>query len=103
MRTRRPVVSNEVEHDAGVVTREEAGARGLRSLIALPLAIGERSFGVLVLYSRTPGGFTEDHVRLLEVLSPRLAAALVDAAIADEDSRPFATSAVRSLKLVQST
>ena len=66
MRTRRPVVSNEVEHDAGVVTREEAGARGLRSLIALPLAIGERSFGVLVLYSRTPGFFDEQDIVRLE-------------------------------------
>ena len=36
---------------------------------------------------RTPPRFTEDHLRLLEVLGSRLAAALVDAAIADEDSQ----------------
>ena len=38
---------------------------------------------------RPPFGFTEDHLRLLEVLAPRLANALIDAAIADEDSQLF--------------
>ncbi len=97
---RRSVVNAEPSLDLGF--RGEA-APALRSCVVVPLVEGDALVAVLALYSRTPGGFTEDHVRLLEVLSSRLAAALVDAVIADEDSRPFPVSVARSLKLVQSS
>lgn len=97
---RRSVVNAEPTLDLGF--RADA-APALRSCVVTPLVEGDALVAVLALYSRTTGGFTEDHVRLLELLSPRLAAALVDAAIADEDSRSFPIGRTRSLKLVQSS
>jgi putative nucleotidyltransferase with HDIG domain len=97
---RRSVVNAEPTLDLGL--RAES-APALRSCLVIPLVEGDALVAVLALYSRNTGGFTEDHVRLLEVLSPRLAAALVNAAIADEDSQMFPVVRPRPLKLVQSS
>jgi GAF domain-containing protein len=78
-------------------------APALRSCIVTPLVESDALVAVLALYSKDAAGFTEDHLRLLEVLGPRLACALVDAAIADEDTQVFPTPLARPLKLVQSS
>lgn len=97
---RRSVLNAEPSLDLGF--RAEA-APALRSCIVTPLVDSDALVAVLALYSRTTGGFTEDHLRLLEVLGPRLASALVDAAIADEDSQRHPLAPPRPLQLVQSS
>lgn len=94
---RQSVLNAEPSLDLGL--RAES-APALRSCIVTPLIERDAVVAVLALYSKNAAGFTEDHVRLLEVLSPRLAAALVDAAIADEDAL-IAQSPL--LKLVRSS
>jgi putative methionine-R-sulfoxide reductase with GAF domain len=96
---RAPVLNAEPSLDLGF---RADSAPALRACVVVPLIDSDALVAVLALYSRNFNGFTEDHVRLLEVLGPRLAAALVDAAIADEDSRLVQPSGPRSLKLVQS-
>ena len=78
-------------------------APALRSCVVVPLVESDALVAVLGIYSTNAAGFTEDHLRLLEVLGSRLAAALVDAAIADEDSQAFPVVRPRSLKLVQTS
>lgn len=97
---RKPVMNGEPSLDLG--TRAES-APALRSCVVVPLVESDALVAVLGIYSKNAAGFTEDHLRLLEVLSPRLAAALVDAAIADEDSQSFPVIRTRSLKLVQTS
>ncbi len=97
---RRSVLNAEPSLDLGL--RAEP-APALRSCIVTPLVESDALVAVLALYSKDAAGFTEDHLRLLEVLGPRLACALVDAAIADEDAQVFPTPIVRPLKLVQSS
>jgi putative nucleotidyltransferase with HDIG domain len=97
---RRPVLNGEPGLDLGF---RADSAPALRSCVAVPLVESDALVAVLALYSKTTVGFTDDHLRLLEVLAPRLANALVDAAIADEDSQVFPSSGTRSLKLVQSS
>jgi diguanylate cyclase (GGDEF)-like protein/PAS domain S-box-containing protein len=54
--------------------RELALLRGYRSGVALPLRDeGQRTFGVLAIYSTTPNAFTADELRLLEDLAGNLA------------------------------
>lgn len=95
---RAPVLNAEPSLDLGF--RAES-APALRACVAVPLVDSDALVAVLALYSRKLNGFTEDHVRLLEVLGPRLASALLDAAIADEDSRLVQSRGPRTLKLVQ--
>lgn len=97
---RKSVLNAEPALDLGF--RAES-APALRSCVVVPLVESDALVAVLALYSKNATGFTDDHVRLLEVLSPRLAAALVDAAIADEDSQLFPAPLPRPLKLVQSS
>jgi GAF domain-containing protein len=61
-------------------------APSLRSALVVPLVESGVVVAVLALYSRELLAFTDDHLRILELLAPRLAAALIDAVIADEDS-----------------
>ena len=96
----RSVLNAEPSLDLGFRAESDPA---LRACVVIPLAEGEALVAVLGLYSQTVNGFTEDHLRLLEVLGPRLASALVDVAIADEDSRVFPVSVPRPLRLVQGT
>ena len=82
--TRKSVLNAEPSMDLGF--RGESFP-ALRACVVTPLVESDALVAVLALYSKTVNGFTEDHLRLLEILGPRLASALVDAAIADEDSR----------------
>jgi hypothetical protein len=72
----------------------------LRSSLSVPLAHDSRVVGVLSCYSSAPQGFTEDHLRLLEVLSASLAAAISSVDGADLAARPHpAPSSRRVLTL----
>jgi diguanylate cyclase (GGDEF)-like protein/PAS domain S-box-containing protein len=54
--------------------REKALERGYRSGIALPLRDeGQRTFGILAIYSTQPDSFTGDEIRLLEDMAGNLA------------------------------
>jgi putative nucleotidyltransferase with HDIG domain len=96
---RKSVLNAEPALDLGF--RAES-APALRSCIVTPLVESDALVAVLAIYSKNAAGFTEDHLRLLEVLGPSLAAALVDAAMADEDSQLLPALLPR-LKLVQSS
>ena len=53
--------------------REQAIKRGYASSVALPLKIGGQTSGVLTIYSREPGSFSGDEVKLLAELADDLA------------------------------
>ena len=71
----------------------------LRACLAVPLVEGEALVGVLTLYRGARDGFSEDDLRLIELLAPRLAHSL-SAAIDGEEARPQ-PAALPSLALVR--
>lgn len=76
----------------------------LRSSLVTPLVDSDAVIAVLALYSKDLLAFSDDHVRVIEVLAPRLAASMVDAVIAEEDMLyPPAPRKIASLKLVKSS
>ena len=93
---RRAVLNAEPILDVGF--RAET-APSLRSSLVVPLIESDAVIAVLALYSKDLLAFTDDHVRVLELLAPRLANGLIDAVIAEEDK-----AAARSpvLRLVRS-
>jgi GAF domain-containing protein len=99
---RRSVLNAQPALDLGLRGEAEPA---LRSCVVVPLVESDAVVAVLALYSIDPAGFTDDHLRLLEVLSPRLANALVDPAMADEgEGEGVAMPAPsRQLTLVHST
>jgi GAF domain-containing protein len=96
---RTPVVNGEPVIDLGFRAQS---APALRSSLVVPLVDSDALIAVLALYSQELLAFTDDHLRVLELLAPKLAAAMVDAVIADEDQVYPVRRAAPSLRLVQS-
>lgn len=99
---RTPVVNAEPILDLGF----RAGSHpALRSSVVVPLVESDAVIAVLSLYSKDLLAFTDDHVRVLELLAPRLASSLVDAVIAEEDADVAAAPVVKTpaLRLVKSS
>jgi GAF domain-containing protein len=82
-RNRRSVVNAEPIFDFGF---RVSSRPALRSSVVVPLIDNGTVVAVLALYSKELLGFTDEHASLLELLGPRLAAALADAAVAQQTS-----------------
>jgi len=76
--TRKPAVNSDPALDLGAVV--SSGARPLRSCVALPLVDRDVLVGVLAFYAQAPEAFTDDHLRLLDLVAPKLAGSLTAAA-----------------------
>jgi GAF domain-containing protein len=95
---RTPVVNAEPILDLGF----RAGATpALRSSIVVPLVESDAVIAILSLYSKDLLAFSDDHVRVLELLGPRLASSLVDAVIGEAERDHAVLSPV--LRLVKSS
>lgn len=96
---RRGVVNADPALDVGLAAASLEPP--LRSSLTVPLAHEGRLVGVLSCYSSTPQAFTEDHLRLLELLAASLAAVIASVADIDKASPArTAASPKRALTLV---
>ena len=79
--TRRGVQNADASLDLG----PDAGALSppLRSGLAVPLTHEGTCVGVLTLYASAPSAFSEDHLRLLELLAPSFAASVATVSAAE--------------------
>jgi putative nucleotidyltransferase with HDIG domain len=93
---RRAAVNADPSLDLGAGVAK--AAQPLRSCLALPLIDGDGLVAVLALYGAGSSAFSSDHVRLLELLAPRLAASLARATAEDET---LAKPSSPALKLVK--
>jgi len=59
----------------------------IRSEVAVPLVVRDRVIGVMDLESERIGFFTEDHVRMLSLLAPQVAASVENARLYEEVTR----------------
>jgi GAF domain-containing protein len=75
----------------------------LQSCLVAPLITSDAVIAVIALYSTQPSAFCDDHVRVLGLLAPSLAEAMVDAVMADEDTHVPVQRQVATLKLVKSS
>lgn len=73
IRDGRTVVVRDAATDSTLAWRTEMSARGLGSVVALPLTIDDVTFGTLVIYAWDPDPFGRDEMDLLEELTSNLA------------------------------
>ena len=90
---RRPVVLDHVDHST--VLNPVLLARGIRTLLGVPLITGGKVIGVLHVGSLTDREFTSDDVELLELAADRAAAAV--ALLMTQEDRIAAEALQRSL------
>jgi GAF domain-containing protein len=95
----KPAVNADPALDLGIGPSEPNAS--LRACLALPLVERDCLIGVLALYRTKRDAFSEDELRLLELLAPRLAAALDTALEAEDVIAQPARLPSQSLKLVK--
>jgi hypothetical protein len=88
--THRAAINADPSLDLGLDPRE--GAPALRSCLAIPIGASAALTGVLALYRADANAFTDDHLRLLELLAARVAAPLSLAIAADEEDAALTTA-----------
>jgi putative methionine-R-sulfoxide reductase with GAF domain len=76
-------------------------AHPLRSCLAMPLVADESLIAILAIYSEAPAAYSNDHARLLDLVAARLADAMVDLAIIEEDLQPSQARVAPPLQLVK--
>jgi diguanylate cyclase (GGDEF)-like protein/PAS domain S-box-containing protein len=76
IRSKKMVVSNDIETDPHLMFKRQALARGFRSLIAMPLMVAGEVVGVLVLYAGETGFFDYEELKLLKDLAGDISFAL---------------------------
>jgi diguanylate cyclase (GGDEF)-like protein/PAS domain S-box-containing protein len=69
IRAGRALVSNEIASDPLVVLKDRLAERGIVSMASIPLVVGGKPMGALVLYSGEVGFFDEEEMRLLGELA----------------------------------
>jgi GAF domain-containing protein len=67
----------------------------LRSAVTVPLTSDGRVVGVLSCYAASAPGFTEDHLRLLELLAASLGSAIASVGRTEAATLPVAANATR--------
>jgi sigma-B regulation protein RsbU (phosphoserine phosphatase) len=77
---RQPVLVRDTRGDARYIQSTE----GIRSEVAVPLIVPDRLLGVMDLESTQVGQFTEDHLRMLELLAPLIANSVENARLYEE-------------------
>jgi diguanylate cyclase (GGDEF)-like protein len=76
IRDAKATVSNDVTSDPRVLIKQEALARGFRSLVVLPLIVAGKVIGVLTLYAEQVGFFDDQEMKLLLELAGDISFAL---------------------------
>ncbi len=71
-------------HDTSREERYVAAIEGIRSEVAVPLILKNQVIGVVDLESDRVGWFNEDHVRMLSLLAPQIAAAIENARLYEQ-------------------
>ena len=87
---RTPVMSMDVLADRRARVTSPVVRHGLRSALAIPLAVSDRVFGVLIIFRLEPGGFADAEVRLASAFADQAAIALVNASLYEQSRRDLA-------------
>lgn len=78
IRERIPLISNDIESDDRV-NKNACRQIGLKSMIVMPLIFGKDVVGVIKVLSAEAGHFSEDDIKILELMSGLIAAAMFSA------------------------
>jgi diguanylate cyclase (GGDEF)-like protein len=85
----RPIINGNPAVEAGFSDHPELSSN-LRSALAVPLEGVAGSVGVLALYQTLPEAFTNDHLRVLQVITSRVAM-FIENALKYREAESFAT------------
>jgi signal transduction protein with GAF and PtsI domain len=99
VKTRRPVVVEDVRHEKRYVYRDLAVREGLSSMIAVPMVVKDRAVGVVNVYTKEPHVFSDDETRVLQMVANQAAVAVMNTRWMEEALK--AKEALETRKLIE--
>ncbi|MFQ5848233.1 MAG: PAS domain S-box protein [Candidatus Methylomirabilales bacterium] len=84
---REALVSESPATDSRYAGQQWARENGIRAVVAVPVLIGDRTFGALAVARRTPGVFQDEELALLRSFASQAAIALENARLFEENLR----------------
>jgi PAS domain S-box-containing protein len=106
VRTRAPLILDDVPAAYAAFRREPHAQAGIRSWLGVPLLFGERLIGMITLDKQVPGFYTQEHARLATAFAAQAATAIENARLYEEAQQRlreltllFETSAALSASL----
>ena len=101
LRTQRPLLVNDVRRDFRF-TVSISSDRAVSSVIACPLLLGQSAEGVVRLDSSHPGAYSQDDLRLLDILLHLVATAMTNAKLFAQTQRLAMTDGLTGLSVRRS-
>ena len=98
LRTHRPLLVNDVRRDFRF-TMAASTERAIGSVIGCPILISQSPAGVLRLDSATPGAYTQDDLRFLDILLDLVSTAMTNAQLFAQTQRLAMTDGLTGLML----
>lgn len=100
LRYRRMLLVSDLAHDDRFHAKAEAASgRAVCSTIAAPLVVGGRLYGVVRLDSEAPNAYTQDDLRVLDILSDLISVAVANAYLYAQTQRLAMTDGLTGLLL----
>jgi signal transduction histidine kinase/ActR/RegA family two-component response regulator len=98
-----PLLVRDLANDARLLPahREATCRLGYRSMLVVPVRIGERVVGVLSIRSRQDGGFAEEHLTVATAFASQAAVALENSRLYQETQRAYDELAATQEQLTQ--
>jgi signal transduction histidine kinase len=98
-----PLLVRDLANDARLLPahREATCRLGYRSMLVVPVRVGERVVGVLSIRSRQDGGFSEEHLKIATAFASQAAVALENSRLYQETQRAYDELAATQEQLTQ--
>lgn len=99
VRTRRPVMVEDVRQDHRYVYRDLAVKENLSSMVAVPMIVKKKVIGVLNVYTKEPHQFSQEEVDMIQMIANQAAVAVENTNLVSEAMK--AKEALETRKLVE--
>ena len=87
LRTRRPILVEDVPRDPRVINREWLSRKNVATLLQVPLLLGEILIGWLSIYSATPRRFEPEEIELAQALAQQATLSLQLTRLAEQNQQ----------------
>ena len=99
IKTRQPLVVEDVRHDEKYFYRDLAVKEGLTSMVAVPMIVKDKAIGVINVYTKEPHHFTGEEIDVLQIVANQAAVAVENTKLMEEALK--AREALEIRKLVE--
>ncbi len=99
VKTRRPLVVEDVRKEKRYFYRELAAKEGLSSMLAVPMVVKDRVVGLINVYTKEPHAFAGDEINALQMVANQAAVAVENTRWMEEALR--AKEALETRKVVE--